>query len=559
MAVPHRRSANYQPNTWDYDSICSDLQQHYSVHANKVQKPSEEISWVQVQARLKDRVRQQLLVKEEEDMPAASRLRLIDQLQSLGVAYHFEEEIKNILISISSSTHHQLKLKNDLSSTALLFRMLRGHGLPASAGDDDNKKDVDGLISLYEASYLAFPGETMLDEARAFAMESLKESSERIDGVLSGLPLHWRAPRLQALWSLKQQHEHGDDMIVRQLAAADFNLVQCVHGGELERMTRWWKETGVGEKKLPFARDRVVECFFCAACIAPEPRLEACRQVLTKVSSLIIVLDDIYDVYGTLHELQAFTHAIGRWDKSSKDDVLAAAVEGGEELPEYMKAMYSAIVATSVSAADAVIQRHSSLLPLYKKAWHELCKAFLVEATWQQRGYRPGLEEYLNNAWITSTGPLLLLHAFPTLNHQQWQQQQQLVDINNGGNIVYPKLIELSSRIFRLCNDSATHKAESERGDAPSAIACCMMEKGATEEQARGDVRDAIAETWKELNREVASLVGAEEKTMSMCSLNLARTIHCIYHDGDAITDPTDTRKQLIKDMLFTPCHLHTS
>lgn len=96
----------------------------------------------------------------------------------------------------------------------------------------------------------------MLDRARAFAIENLKElmpsmgpsQRERIGGVLLDLPMHWRAPRLQAIWSLKER-EHcnngGDDgescwidPSVLQLARVDFNLVQAVHRGELLKITK---------------------------------------------------------------------------------------------------------------------------------------------------------------------------------------------------------------------------------------------------------------------------------------------------------------------------------
>uniref|UniRef100_A0ACD5TI23 Uncharacterized protein n=1 Tax=Avena sativa TaxID=4498 RepID=A0ACD5TI23_AVESA len=421
--------------------------------------------------------------------------------------------------------------------------------------------DSDGLIALYEASYLAFPGEAMLDRARAFAIEKLQElmpsmkpyQREKARSVLLDLPLHWRAPRLQAVRSLK---EHRDDRCDRsvdpsilQLAALDFNQVQALHRSELLEVTRWWKETGLGEK-LPFARDRLVECFFCAACIAPEPRLAACREVLAKVGALIVHLDDVYDLYGTLDELDAFTDAVGAWQVSSAP------------LPEYMKAMYSAIRSTSTAAADRVLKEQGhDVLPLYKKAWHELCKAFLVEAKWQHGRTMPSLDEYLDNGWITSTGPLLLLHAFTMLPHTQRQQQDPWPrddDDNNGGSkdeMVYPRLVELCSRVFRLCNDHATHEAESERGEGPSFIACHMAEAGGrgSEGEARGAVADSVAETLKEVNWEVAfgirSMAGAADR---VC-VNLARIIQCIYHDGDGITSPTDSRKRLVKDLLFTP------
>ncbi|KAM0876373.1 hypothetical protein ACQ4PT_036218 [Festuca glaucescens] len=550
-AMLQRRSANYQPKTWDYDSICS------MQYANK---PSKQIS--SVEASLKQRVRQ-LLLKEGQEV--ATRLRIIGQLQSLGVAYHFEEEITRILMSMHVHDAY-LQLKHDLSSTALLFRMLRAHGIPASieilgafcdgTGDLEAANpslDSDGLVALYEASYLAFPGEAMLDRARTFAVKRLQElmpsmkpyQREKVRDVLLDLPLHWRAPRLQTIRSLEEHcgDETCRDIIdpsVLQLAVLDFNLVQAVHRSELLEVTRWWKETGLGEK-LPFARDRLVECFFCAACIAAEPGLAGCREVLAKVGALIVHLDDVYDLYGTLDELTAFTDAVGAWSSA------AAA------LPEYMKAMYSAIRSTSAAAAARVMEEQGyDVLPLYKKAWHELCKAFLVEAKWQHERTMPSLDEYLDNGWITSTGPLLLLHAFTMLQHTQQQQD----DDDDGGSkdMVYPRLVELCSRVFRLCNDRATHEAESERGEGPSFIACHMA-GGASDEDARGAVADAIAETLKEVNREVAFGTGSTGAAGRVC-VNLARIIQGIYHDGDGITSPTDSRKRLVKDLLFTPADL---
>ncbi|XP_037462548.1 alpha-terpineol synthase, chloroplastic-like [Triticum dicoccoides] len=554
----HQRPADYQLKTWDYDSICAMRQQ-----AQQDDKHSKQSS---LQSSLKKRVRR-LLLEEEEEL--ATRLKIIDQLQSLGVAYHFEEEIRSILMSMH--VHHaQLQLKHDLSSTALLFRMLRGHGISASidmlsAFRDENgdfkaanPKDIDAFVALHEASYLAFPGEPMLDEARSFAVKKLEELMPSMSismGPASqterqgDLPLHWKVPRLQATWSLKQ-HRYNDersiDHSILQLAAVDFNLVQAVHGAELVEVTKWWKETGLGEK-LPFARDRLVECFFCATCIAPEPCLAGCRELLAKVGSLIVHLDDVYDLYGTFDELAAFTDAVGSWD----DDALSTA------LPEYMKAMYSAIRSTSTEAADRVMKEQGryDVLPLYKKAWHELCKAFLIEAKWQHEGQMPCLEEYLENGWVTSTGPLLLLHAF-TMLQQQEQIDSWLRNHDDGDDMVYPKLVELCSMIFRLCNDCATHEAESERGEAASVITC-RMGGGASKEEARAAVADAIAETWKKVNREVAlSSSTGTGSTASLVCVNLARTIQCIYQDGDGITSPKDSRKQLVKDMLFTPVDL---
>lgn len=66
--------------------------------------------------------------------------------------------------------------------------------------------------------------------------------------------------------------------------------------------------------KLSFSRDRLMECFFWAIGVAPlEPKFSNLRKSLTKVAYLITLIDDIYDVYGTLDELELFTTAVERY------------------------------------------------------------------------------------------------------------------------------------------------------------------------------------------------------------------------------------------------------
>lgn len=63
------------------------------------------------------------------------QLETIDVLQRLGVAYHFNNEIRNILENVHNNMD-TLKRKNNLYVTALAFRLLRQHGFNISTGID---------------------------------------------------------------------------------------------------------------------------------------------------------------------------------------------------------------------------------------------------------------------------------------------------------------------------------------------------------------------------------------------------------------------------------------
>ena len=84
------------------------------------------------------------------------------------------------------------------------------------------------------------------------------------------------------------------------------NLITCTFVS-----FRWWRNLGLTEN-LSFARDRLAESFMCSVGLAFEPEYTCLRKWLTKVVILILIIDDVYDVYGTLEELKHFTNAVNR-------------------------------------------------------------------------------------------------------------------------------------------------------------------------------------------------------------------------------------------------------
>ena len=61
-------------------------------------------------------------------------LTLIDKIERLGVAYHFEKEIEEKLKLIYESGKEHEDVDDDLLTTALRFRLLRQHQYAVSCG-----------------------------------------------------------------------------------------------------------------------------------------------------------------------------------------------------------------------------------------------------------------------------------------------------------------------------------------------------------------------------------------------------------------------------------------
>ncbi|KAK7834551.1 myrcene synthase [Quercus suber] len=500
-----RRSANYQAPIWDYDYIQS-LRSEYveEVYTGKINK-------------LKGQVRMML----QKVADPLEQLELIDILQKLGLSYHFECEMKRMLEVIYNNDHGDEWKEENLYAIALKFQLLRQHGYRVSEEVFDSFMeegsfkgylcdDTKGILSLYEASFLSLEGENILEEAREFTKNHLQEfinqnKDQNLSIIVSHaleLPLHWRISRVEARWFIDVYGSREDmNAILLELAKLDFNMVQATHQEDIKQVSRWWRSIGLAEK-LSFVRNRIIESFFWTVGIS------------TKVNQLITVIDDIYDVYGTLDELELFTNAVESWNINAMDG-----------LPDYMKLCFLALHnSVNEMAFDTLKEQGFHIIQYFKKAWVDICRAYLLEAKWYYNGYTPSLQEYLENACFSIGAPMMLLNAYFSVTDPITKEALDFLE-------ECPNIVLYSSIIVRLADDLGTSTDELERGDVPKSIHCYMNETGASEEDAREYTRYLISETWKKMNEERDATSPLSETFIEIV-FNIGRMAQCMYQYG---------------------------
>ncbi|XP_051139292.1 terpineol synthase, chloroplastic-like [Andrographis paniculata] len=543
-----RRSGNYNPPLYNFDYIQS-LSSEYGENRH-LERASELVKQVKMAL--------------NEEIDTVQKLELIDDLQRLGVSYLMEDEIHRILDRLYAERFCKDEEKRSLYSTALEFRLFRQHGFIVGQDVFDCFKnemgdfnpslgnDTLGLLQLYEASFLLRPGEWKLEEATRFSKGLLEEKLDdgslgvdenRVISVRSALelPIHWRIQWPNARWFIDAYGRRLDmNPVLLELAKTNFNILQAKHQQELKHVSMWWKQTELAEV-LPFARDRLVECYFWTLGGLFRPEYGYTRMQITKVNTLITVIDDIFDVYGTLEELKLFDEAFERGD-----------VKAIEKLPHYMKMCHLVLNSLIDEIAYGVLKEQRLLVIEHlRKSWRDLSRSYLQEAEWFSAGHTPTLEEYIANAWMSISAITILTNIYFTTGDPIEKEAMEEV-------CKYHNLVRFSGMLLRLANDMGTSPDEMARGDVPKSIECYMNERGASREEAKEHIMAMIAETWKHMNEEVARTQQGDSpqfpRAFVRCAMDLGRMAQYMYQHGDGHgTQKQPQIKNRIPSLLFNP------
>ncbi|KAK9265812.1 hypothetical protein L1049_017788 [Liquidambar formosana] len=515
-----RQLVQYRPSIWG-DHFITYTSNDLSIDATMTKQIEE----------LKAAVRRKLVAAA--DKPS-EKLNMIDAIQRLGLAYHFKIEIEESLEHIFRTYHEENNDEgNDLYHVALHFRLLREQGYPISCdvfskfkdNNGDFVGDVRGMLSLYEATHLRVHGEDILDQALAFSTTYLQSMANQLSSALATQvihalkqPIRKGIPRLEARQyiSIYEQEDFHDDTLLR-LAKLDFNLLQKIHQKELSEISKWWKDIDFATK-LPYARDRMVECYFWILGVYFEPEYSFARSILTKVINIASILDDTYDAYGTIDELELFTEAIERWDMCAID-----------QLPEYMKTIYRTLLGVYSEIEEEMAKQGRSYRVHYAiEAMKNLVRAYHAEAIWCSKQYVPTFEEYMHVALVTSAYYMLATASFVGMGDIATKETFEWL-FNE------PAIAKASTIIGRLMDDLVGHQFEQQREHVASAIQCYMKQHGVSELEVCEEFRRQITNAWKDINQECLKPT-AMPMPILMRVVNFARVIDVIYKEEDGYT-----------------------
>ncbi|KAE8794704.1 Linalool synthase, chloroplastic [Hordeum vulgare] len=449
-------------------------------------------------------------------------LTTVDHLKRLCIDHYFQDEIDTIMGSCTDLIH-----SNDLLDATLSLRLMREAGYYVSADDvlrkfkNDNgefniglSKDIRGLLSLQDMSHLNV-GESSLYKANEFSSKHLRNAIKYLEPNLGRYvrrsldhPYHVSQMQYKARHHLSYlQNMPTRNMAIENLALAEFTIKKLQHQWEMQEVKRWWMDLGLAQE-IPAARDQVLKWYMWPMTVLEGFSFSRYRIEITKVISMVYIVDDIFDLVATQEELSLFNEAIKMWDLAAVDS-----------LPSYMISCYKAIYTITCDIADMVRKEHGvNPINHLKKEWATLFDGFVIEGKWLSTDQIPTSEDYLRNGIITSGAPLLFMHLFFMLGHE----------LNEGKNDDIHRVISYPAKIMRLWDDMGTAKDESQNGLDGS------YKELYQRENPRGDAKkhmlEMIGSEWEGLNR--VCFCGTKS-TLShsfiTASLNFARMVRVMY------------------------------
>ncbi|KAJ3698515.1 hypothetical protein LUZ61_002220 [Rhynchospora tenuis] len=396
-----------------------------------------------------------------------SHLCMVDSLQNVGIARYFSDEIKRILDrAYRCWLERDEQIISDMATCAMAFRLLRMNGydissdllmkfVEANSFHDSMQgylRDMRPVIELYKASQTRlFQNEEVLDKINSWSSILLQEetsmgpNSQEVKFALQ-FPFFADLDRLEHKRSIERFNFGKVQMLkvshmscsvneeILKLAVWDFNNCQSIYQEELKGLHSWVKQCKLDQ--LQFARQKLTYCYLSGAATIFSPDLSDARISWSKNGVLTTVVDDFFDVGGSIEELENLIALFEKWDGKCEKEFYS----------EHVQIIYTAIHGNiNELATKAFAIQNRDITDHLVKIWLSLLRSMMVESRWQGNKSIPTAEEYMTNGTISfALGPIIL----PALYFVGPEISEEVITHEE-----YHRLFRLVSTCGRLLND----------------------------------------------------------------------------------------------------------
>ncbi|KAL4193730.1 hypothetical protein AMTRI_Chr06g178270 [Amborella trichopoda] len=511
-----------------------------------------------------------------------TKLLMVDLLENLGLGEYFTKEIQEMLGGIykmwmekgQGTTWEQFE-KKQICMDSLAFRLLRMHGYNVSPSrfcwyldnmeirshvEENYEEYLSSMLSVYKASHLMFDREIELEKARSFSKMLLEkamsnniwENFSTVYNLQDEIKYELRVPWLARLDHLVhrrhiERFEEGVMLwmgngsyfrlpsrahnILEELAKRNYSMRQSMYRDEIEKLERWVRKSGIQD--LGFARQKTTYCFFASAAAICEPNMSLARMSSAKSGILVTVIDDFFDIHGSMDELQSFTDAIERWN--------------GGGLTAHAKVLFCALDDhINTIAKQAFHQQARDITDHLRQIWYKAIKAWLKEAEWIRNSYIPSVEEYREVAMESIGLEQIVLPGV------------YLVGLEISNEIIHhdhhKKILELVTLSTRLLNDMQSYEREIKECK-PNFVSLLLRQN---RRQTTQDVIDNLKKILDQKERRLLEklLIEEENSLPSPCRkihLRILKIFQMFYNGTNVFDSPTqllgDINKAIYKDI----------
>ncbi|XP_071706508.1 ent-kaurene synthase 2, chloroplastic-like [Rutidosis leptorrhynchoides] len=508
------------------------------------------------------------------------RLCMVDTLERLGIARYFRVEIVHILDETYRCwVQRDEQIFKDVVTCALAFRILRINGYEVSSDplteitknagaymnslEEPEVKDVYAALEVYRAQHFLYQEELAFGEQSLWAINLLKRITttasnrfsefihKEVENTLE-FPINSGLERIstrrnienyivddtRTLKTTYRSSNIGNDDYL-QLAIEDFNACQSIYRAELKSLEGWVVDNKLD--KLKFARQKTAYCYFSVAATLSSPELSNARISWAKSSILTTVIDDFFDIGGSMDELANLIQCVEKWNINVENDCCS----------EEVRVIFLALKNAISWIADAAFNLQGRDIKQHViEVWLDLMNSMMREAIWTKDAFVPTINEYMENAYVSfALGPIVkpaLYFLGPKLSEEIIQSDE------------YHYLYMLMSTQGRLLNDINSFKREFEEGKL-NALALRMRhgESGIMKEDVVKEMKTLVSDQRREMMKLVLEAKGSViPRACKDAFWNMCNVLNFFYAKDDGFTGSAIL--DIVKEVLYEPvsCHL---